>query len=572
MPVLSSPTYRLIKILGQGGMSIVYEAFDERLKRHVALKLLHPFLAQSAEYKARFLREAEAAARLAHPNIVQIFDLCYDKELYIITELLTCTLKEQAERINFFELPELSAMIIYQLAQALHHAHSKGIIHRDIKPENIMLSHEGHLKVMDFGIAAMSGHENLTQSNTLLGSLAHLAPEVINNKPASIQSDIYSLTTVFYWLVTNNMPFCGDSPHALLKAIVDAKPKKVQQLSPYASDSLAHIIERGMHPDPAKRFKCANELALALKEALSEMGIAFDLAKLCSLLQKPEKEFENFKLYIFSSIKKQINLYQKNQKHTLALVLTCRIQDIPDNLFNKKKLFFRYFSIIISIFILIITAYIINTKNNNIPDQDLLSLEYKYSENNKESEVYESSLELAPITPFRGSDLPKSELSNTKSNPALTRQELIITIWPFANIIVDGELVASDVKRHVLNLEEGLHRLKFTHNYAATVEKIIDIKAHKKALKINISMHKSKPAFLIAKINPEADIAINGIFKGSSARSIIEPILVPLPDKSHALKAEVIIKREGFEPLIMPLIFVAGQTQKISFNLLPQKE
>ena len=241
MPILGhSGHYRLVRKIGQGGMSVVYEAFDERLKRSVALKLLHPFLAEASEYKARFLREAQAVARLTHPNILQIYDVSHGDKLYIVTELLNGgTLSEKTHKINFVELPELGTMIIYQMAKALEHAHSRGIIHRDIKPENIMITSDGQLKLMDFGIASIGSDESLTQTGTLLGSLAHVAPEVIKGEPATAQSDIYSLSTVFYWLLSGHLPFKGDSPHALLKAIVDKPAPKIQQMSTYVTDSLA---------------------------------------------------------------------------------------------------------------------------------------------------------------------------------------------------------------------------------------------------------------------------------------------------------------------------------------------
>ncbi|HXW59995.1 MAG TPA: serine/threonine-protein kinase, partial [Myxococcota bacterium] len=158
--------YRIVRMLGQGGMSIVYEALDEKLKRPVAIKVLHPFLAEGVEYRLRFLREAEAVARLTHPNIVQIFDVANSdssEHLYIVTELLFGeTLKDYVTRVKLVELPELSAMIIWQMAQALEHAHQKGIIHRDIKPENIMVLKDGQLKLMDFGIASLGSEESLT--------------------------------------------------------------------------------------------------------------------------------------------------------------------------------------------------------------------------------------------------------------------------------------------------------------------------------------------------------------------------------------------------------------------------
>ncbi len=225
--------YRIVRTIGSGGMSMVFEAFDERLKRSVALKMLHPFLAASPEYRERFFREAQAVARLAHPNIVQIFDVSHNahdqSQLYIVTELLVGhTLRDLADVIDFVRLPELAALIIWQVLNALEHAHQNGIVHRDVKPENIMVCNNGQIKLMDFGIASVMGEKSLTQSGTLMGSFAHLSPEIIKGQGATAASDIFSIATVFYWLVSKKLPFDRDTPHALLKAIVEIKEETFQ--------------------------------------------------------------------------------------------------------------------------------------------------------------------------------------------------------------------------------------------------------------------------------------------------------------------------------------------------------
>lgn len=569
MPVLGKDShYRLIRKIGQGGMSVVYEAFDERLKRSVALKLLHPFLAQAPEYKTRFLREAQAVARLTHPNILQIYDISHTEKLYLVTELLTGpTLKQQADLINFVELPELGAMIICQIAKALEHAHSRGIIHRDIKPENIMITN-GQLKLMDFGIASISSDESFTQTGTLLGSLAHVAPEIIKGEAATPQSDIYSLCTVFFWLLSNQLPYKGDSPHALLKSIVDKPANKIQQLSPYVSDSLAQIIERGMHKNPKERYSNANQLALAIEDALLEMGVIFDLNKLTSLLQKPELELESFKHTLLTSIKNQALVYQQNNQHAQALALDCRLESavgITKTKKSKKNFLLAYIGFGVGFGGIILTIFLVNYKSKpiiiNSPKKDNIIL------------LKEFESELVDPVPVTVSE-PQNPPAPTPEPPAQAQkaqptQELIITIWPFANIIIDGVTVARDVKHQKIKLEPGLRRLKFTHPYAATVEKVVNIKSVKEPLELTIVMNKTKPAFLTVKCELDANVAVNGIFKGSSTKSLKRPIVIPMPDKTHSLLSEIIVQRDGFKAVLIPVKFIAGQTREISVNLIP---
>jgi len=575
MPVLGKDShYRLVRKIGQGGMSVVYEAFDERLKRSVALKLLHPFLAQASEYKTRFLREAQAVARLTHPNILQIYDISHTEKLYLVTELLSGpTLKQQADIINFVELPELSAMIICQMAKALEHAHSRGIIHRDIKPENIMITN-GQLKLMDFGIASIGSDESLTQAGTLLGSLAHVAPEIIKGEHATPQSDIYSLCTVFFWLLSGELPHKGDSPHALLKAIVDNPAQKIQQLSAYVSDSLAHIIERGMHKNPKERFDSANQLALAIESALLEMGVIFDLNKLTTLLQKPEQELESFKHALLTSIKNQAIFYQQNAQHAQALALECRLEAVAGltkTKKSKKNFLLVYISIGAVLSGLFLTFFIFQTRNYPIiitppiQNNSLILLKEFESELLEPTPAVEKKAppELASI------EAPAVPAPPVQSQKPLATQEVIITIWPFATIIVDGVVVAQDVKHQRIKLEPGLRRLKFTHPYAATVEKVVHVKSVKEPFELAIVMNKTKPAFLIVRCEPEANIAVNGIFKGSSTKSLKRPIVVPMPDKTHALLTEIIVQRDGFKPVLIPVKFIAGQRQEITITLVP---
>lgn len=568
--------YQILKKIGQGGMSTVYEAFDERLKRHVALKFLHPFLAEKPEYRARFFREAQACARLAHPNILQIFDISSKEssyELYIVTEFLTGgTLKERALMLDTFELPELGAMIIAQILQALEHAHKNGIIHRDIKPENIMLTQEGQIKLMDFGIASIGSEENLTDAGSLLGSLAHVAPEVIKGQKATIQSDLFSLSTVFYWLLTKELPFSGNSPHALLKSIVDAEPKKPQTISPFVSDSLSLIIEKGMEKDPKKRFKSAWEYASAIESSLLNMGVSADTKKLPLVLGNPQKELSAFKSMLLEQISAKKNSYEQQQCEALALTLQCRL-DASSESYEAKTILKKknHLGRVQSYFVIILIFLVFLIGDGRVVDK----------------EIGKKTLEIPILASFAPEakpepDYPENPLQNVIINPSNLIEEkkeihdqsfeevnLEIVIWPFATVWINGKVVAKNTKSVIKKLKPGEYILTFTHPYAATVRKNIKLIGSLKSEKIKISMTKSKPSFLIVNSDIEADVVIDNQFKGSTNTSLANPIVILLPDKSHAITKEIIIQKQGFKPIIVNEKFIAGHTKTIFVKLVP---
>lgn len=570
--------YRLIRKLGQGGMSVVYEGFDERLKRTIAIKILHPFLASGDEYKTRFLREAQVVARLAHPNIVQIYDISppdnAQDQLYIVTEFVSGqTLKDWAEKNSCIEIPEFAALIISQIAQALDHAHQKGIIHRDIKPENIMITDEGHLKLMDFGIASIGSDESLTQVGTLLGSLAHLAPEIINGQKASIASDIYSLSTVFFWLVTRKLPFAGDSPHALLKNIVDKPAEKIQRLSPYVSDGLAHIIERGMHKNPASRFKTVPMLIAAIDHALEEFGVSIEPKKFAHFLAS-KAPLTDLKDMVLAQIGKRKAYYELHKQEEKILELQCRLDASPQGKNAKKGLPYKSLTGIAALGILSGLAIIFKREHaaptpvvkQEALEENTLAQEMEQTIENDTQQDEKKEAVVAE---------PKVEEVKENPKPVSTKpdlQQIDVVIWPFANVSVNGTLVGKNQKSISLKLPIGSHRLSFTHTYAATMEKLVKIDRIGAPVELSIVLTKSKPAFLVVKCSEDANVAINGSFKGSSFHSLEKPIVVPLPDRTHSIREKVLIQRDGFEPVIESVEFIAGQIKMLKVDLKPAAE
>ena len=269
--------YEVIDEIGQGGMSIVYRARDRQLNRIVALKVLHDFLARQEESRRRFHREAVAVAKLHHPGIVEIFDYSGPdaKQSYIVCELIDGrTLRKLVEDEGPLPHPELAALVTAELTRALRHAHEQGIIHRDLKPENIMVTKSGHLKLMDFGIAQiMGGATRLTATGTLLGSPAHMAPEMIDGHPCDHRGDIFSLGTILYWLATGTLPFDAPNPSALFRQILQGDYEPPQAVQPRVGNGLSRIIDRALAIDPNERYQDISELQADLNRELEPVDL-----------------------------------------------------------------------------------------------------------------------------------------------------------------------------------------------------------------------------------------------------------------------------------------------------------
>lgn len=279
--------YELGERIGSGGMASVVRATDSRLERTVAVKLLAEHLADDAQFVQRFQREAKSAARLVHPNIVQVFDYGFDPQsgrYYIVMEYVegrSCAqLLSEHGRLSL----EHTLHLADGACRALDHAHRHGVIHRDVKPGNILLSNDSQVKLADFGIAWAGDALAVTQHGAVLGTIAYLAPEQAQGDRATPQGDVYGLGVVIFQLLTGRLPFQGQSLADLVLAQRDRRPPSLDRLVQGVPRHVASAVDQALSLDPADRPASAGELRALLlgadPTAATQLGAATGVTQL----------------------------------------------------------------------------------------------------------------------------------------------------------------------------------------------------------------------------------------------------------------------------------------------------
>ena len=266
--------YEIVEILGEGGMAFVYKARDKQLQRDVAIKTLKPNYVNQEKFVDRFRREAQTAANLNHPNIVQIFDWGIDDEPYFVMEYIEGnTLTSIISSNRTVGLNDI-LYIGSQVANGLKEAHKRGLVHRDIKPGNIMITPDGKVKVTDFGIVSLQNEESdITKTGAVLGTASYISPEQAQGKPVSFESDLYSLGTVLYELIAGKPPFTGDSPIATATKHLTDKPEKLSNFRKDIPKALENAILKLLEKRPSDRFKSAEDLRALLLQQRKQIQI-----------------------------------------------------------------------------------------------------------------------------------------------------------------------------------------------------------------------------------------------------------------------------------------------------------
>lgn len=267
--------YRVDHLIGEGGVALVYRGTDETLDRRVAIKVLRPELSDRQDVVARFRREAHAAAKLNHPNIVQIYDTgVEDGRYYIVMEYLPeLNLKEIIKRYAPLPLDKV-VEVGTACCEALSYAHRQGIVHRDVKPANVLFTDDGRAKLSDFGIAAAAGEAGLTEDGKVLGSAHYISPEQAQGAPAGPLSDIYSLGVTLYEAMTGRLPFSGETAADIAAQHLRETPPSPRAVNPDVPPAAEFVITKAMSRDPQRRYRSADEMRADIEKL--ERGMDLD--------------------------------------------------------------------------------------------------------------------------------------------------------------------------------------------------------------------------------------------------------------------------------------------------------
>jgi serine/threonine-protein kinase len=277
---LFADRYRLERRLGVGGMATVQLAFDTRLERYVAVKLLAEHLAEDSSFVSRFRREALAAARLVHPNIVQVFDFGSDGgsgRQFIVMEFVDGHSCAELLRDKGPMAPRDAVEILCQACRGLDYAHRNGVVHRDVKPGNLLVNTDGVVKLADFGIAKAAEQSDITKVGSVLGTAAYLSPEQARGEPAGPLSDLYALGVVSYQLMAGRLPYEAASLTDLARLQEAGPPPRLSEDARDVPPALSAVVARALARDPERRYADAAEMEDALRDGLAGVAHTEDL-------------------------------------------------------------------------------------------------------------------------------------------------------------------------------------------------------------------------------------------------------------------------------------------------------
>jgi len=284
--------YKILGEVGRGGMGIVYKAEDLKLRRTVALKFIPPELSRYREAKERFIREAQAAAALDHPNICTVHEVedFEDRAFIAMAYIEGQSLREKVAK-NPLSVDDALDIAI-QVAKGLEEAHNKGIIHRDIKSANIMVTEKGQAKIMDFGLAKVIGESLITKEAKTMGTVAYMSPEQARGEAVDHRTDIWSLGVVLYEMLAGQLPFKGERETSIMYSIIHEEPKLLKAIKPDVPSELERIIHRALEKKPESRYSSAGEMLKELKKYQESLQVAaagiLNLKSLWRRIRKPQ--------------------------------------------------------------------------------------------------------------------------------------------------------------------------------------------------------------------------------------------------------------------------------------------
>ena len=446
--------YLIVRSIGEGGMANVYLAHDTILDRDVAIKILRGDLANDEKFVRRFQREALSASSLSHSNIVEMYDVGEDNgTYYIVMEYVDGkTLKQLVKRRGALTLSECIDIML-QLTDGISHAHDAGIIHRDLKPQNILIKDDGCIKITDFGIAMALNSTQLTQTNSVMGSVHYLPPEQASGKGSTFRSDIYSMGILFYELLTGSLPFKGENAVEIaLKHMRDPLPS-VRKNNPAIPQSVENIIMKATAKNPKNRYASAEEMRQDLLTALNDDR----MNEAPYVYPFPEHEVED-KVIVKKEIKKPVE--EEPEETTADLVE--EITEEEDDTIRKTNTWIWILSgIFATIIIVIASIFFLVPALTEVPDVTVPNVA-GLSVVDAQAKLKEAGFEVNITTKKEQSDIEKGKVIKTEPQEGWSiKKGSVITIYEsLGKEVYKIEDYTGKNYIEIKTLLENVHKLK----------------------------------------------------------------------------------------------------------------
>ncbi len=568
--------YEVIQKVGEGGMATVYRGRHTTLGREVAIKVLHPHLSSSPRNRQRFAREARAIEHLQHENILRIFDYsgADTERCYIVTEFVDgVTLQQILDERGRFP-SEVAAQLGIKLAEALGYAHSIGIIHRDLKLENVMLRRDGTLKLMDFGIARFLDEVNLTVTGALIGSPAYMSPEQAMERVLDSRSDLFSLGTLLFHLVTGQLPFAGSNPSIVLRNVIEGRRPGLLELAPDASSDLGDLVENLMQAEPDDRPQTAEEVAERLRGALESVGIGDENISWSPerWLQAPSDYEERLRAHMGQTLLERGKDALMQGDHITALRLLNRLLSIEPS--NEEVLLLlrgmhsepassrrwpKVLPLALALLFAVIALAVSVWPKGPVgdPQADLQPVVTPIAEGDDDIDVESVPDDTQPIvvaaaprpeTPTDGrtgsrtkrpSPPPVPASPPTPAPEAATGESstIIVTVpGSWGDIYIDGRSYGRTGQAGEIRVSPGTHTLRISNDHALPHQQSFTVEpGERRVIEVTDLQRKPVRYRLVDAPSEDCSVVLDGIRRGSVG-TMDATILVREPERSHQLE------------------------------------
>ena len=584
--------YRILEELGSGGMSVVYKGLDTALDREVAVKVLHPHLSGKDESRRRLAREAKAVAKLHHPNILEVFDFstAESEDAYIITEYIRGQTLRQFAEGERFEPPELAAMAIHEVAAALAHAHECGVIHRDLKPENVMVREDGVLKLMDFGIAKIVDRDDkMTMTGALVGSPAHMAPEIIEGQEAGPEADVFSLGTMLYLLAVGQLPFNAPNTTATLKRVLDCAYDDPRQVKPTVSDGLAEIVSRCLSRSPSSRYPNAGKLRDALAAYLEPLGLGRPHEELQRFFAGPGGYRKELQVRLVEKVLARADGYLQGGRpakalaclnHVLALEpanprarALLEVMDQARRRQRKTALLRRSVGLLALAAASTALGLFAWDQRPLAPVADLPAPlpgpPAAPPPHVPDPVVVQPPPRAVAVRPPPPAAASTSTPAATGAPAPASRPSVSVQVRPYAYVQVDdGARSQEALAEHRLQLSPGQHRVKITCDVCEPSTEVIAVPATPSDEPIRLAA-RPRPALLVFEVDPpEATVRVGGEER-AARETAAAPFEVAIPRGSFTSPVEYTIRSPGLQPFTGRVVARAGERVPVTAKLAP---